>query len=67
MDVYQSQETWCKFKNTNTKAFRKNIPRMCVLCEDELSLAERLSWNSEHCAQIKAETQLEDTQVPMDS
>lgn len=39
---------------------------MCVLCEDELNLAERLFWNSEHGAQTKAETQLEATQVPMD-
>lgn len=50
----------------NTKVFRKTFLGR-VLCGDELNLAEGLSWNSERCAQTKAETPLEATQAPMDS
>lgn len=53
-------------RTPNTKAFRKTFLRR-VLRGDELNLADRLSWNSEHCAQTKTETQLEATQAPMDS
>lgn len=40
-------------KHQRQKAFRKMLLGHVVLCGDELNLAEKLSWNTEHCAWLK--------------